>query len=158
MRTAYRVERCHPSSKTCSRCSPVKTTLARSQREFVAANRALVIDRDLNAAINPTRIAQGHLAGGFTPGSGSVETGGAGGRTRHGAGGQPLVLAPGTWHLAPGTWHLAPGNETRTTDQEDRPAARTGSQMTETTKADRPHLATAQNRREPTSSMPLSAS
>jgi putative transposase len=41
-----------PSSKTCSRCGVVKTKLLLSEREFVCNNCDLIIDRDLNAAIN----------------------------------------------------------------------------------------------------------
>jgi putative transposase len=41
-----------PSSKTCSGCGAVKETLLLSEREFECENCGLVIDRDLNAAIN----------------------------------------------------------------------------------------------------------
>jgi len=46
------VDRWFPSSKTCSGCSAVKETLLLSEREFVCESCGMVIDRDLNAAIN----------------------------------------------------------------------------------------------------------
>jgi len=41
-----------PSSKKCSGCGHVKETLLLSEREYVCEHCGLVIDRDLNAAIN----------------------------------------------------------------------------------------------------------
>jgi len=41
-----------PSSKMCSGCGHVKEALALSEREYVCEHCGLVIDRDLNAAIN----------------------------------------------------------------------------------------------------------
>ena len=46
------VDRFYPSSKTCSGCGNVKKELKLSEREYVCENCGLVIDRDLNAAIN----------------------------------------------------------------------------------------------------------
>ena len=46
------VDRFFPSSKTCSCCGNVKKVLKLSEREYVCENCGLVIDRDLNAAIN----------------------------------------------------------------------------------------------------------
>ena len=38
--------------KTCSACGNIKSSLKLSDREYVCENCGLVIDRDLNAAIN----------------------------------------------------------------------------------------------------------
>ena len=45
-------DRFYPSSKTCSCCGQVKTTLELSQRTYHCDHCNLVIDRDLNAALN----------------------------------------------------------------------------------------------------------
>jgi len=45
-------DRWFPSSKTCSGCGYVKETLLLSEREYVCEKCGLVINRDLNAAIN----------------------------------------------------------------------------------------------------------
>lgn len=46
------VDRWYPSSKTCSRCGRVKAKLSLSERTYRCEHCGLVIDRDLNAAIN----------------------------------------------------------------------------------------------------------
>ena len=46
------VNRWYPSSKMCSRCGRVKTKLSLSERTYRCEHCGLVIDRDLNAAIN----------------------------------------------------------------------------------------------------------
>ena len=46
------IDRFAPSSKTCSRCGTVKSKLSLAERVFECAACALVIDRDVNAAIN----------------------------------------------------------------------------------------------------------
>lgn len=46
------VDRWYPSSKTCSRCGSVKAKLSLSERTYRCEHCGLVIDRDLNAAIN----------------------------------------------------------------------------------------------------------
>ena len=46
------VDRWYPSSKTCSNCGSVKAKLSLSERTYTCGNCGLVIDRDLNAAIN----------------------------------------------------------------------------------------------------------
>ena len=46
------VDRFYPSSKTCSCCGNIKKALKLSEREYVCENCGLIIDRDLNAAIN----------------------------------------------------------------------------------------------------------
>ncbi|MEH1783698.1 MAG: transposase [Nostoc sp.] len=51
------VDRWFPSSKTCSNCSSKKETLSLSERVFECEHCGLVIDRDLNAAVNLSRVA-----------------------------------------------------------------------------------------------------
>lgn len=46
------VDRWYPSSKTCSRCGRVKAKLSLSERTYRCESCGLVMDRDLNAAIN----------------------------------------------------------------------------------------------------------
>jgi len=47
-----KVGRFYPSSKTCSDCGAVKKQLNLSERTYCCENCGLVIDRDLNAALN----------------------------------------------------------------------------------------------------------
>jgi len=51
-------DRWYPSSKTCSRCRTVKTTLSLHERTFRCPHCALVIDRDRNAANNLASLAE----------------------------------------------------------------------------------------------------
>ena len=46
------IDRWYPSSKTCSNCGSVKTKLSLTERVYKCEHCGLVIDRDLNAAIN----------------------------------------------------------------------------------------------------------
>ena len=46
------IDRWYPSSKTCSNCGSVKTKLSLTERTYKCEHCGLVIDRDLNAAIN----------------------------------------------------------------------------------------------------------
>ena len=46
------VDRFYASSKTCSHCGHIKTDLKLSDRTYRCSECGLVIDRDLNAAIN----------------------------------------------------------------------------------------------------------
>lgn len=46
------VDRWYPSSKTCSNCGSVKAKLSLTERVYKCEHCGLVIDRDLNAAIN----------------------------------------------------------------------------------------------------------
>ena len=46
------IDRWYPSSKTCSQCGSVKAKLSLNVRVYRCENCGLVIDRDLNAAIN----------------------------------------------------------------------------------------------------------
>ena len=61
-----------PSSKLCSRCGVVKAKLRLSERTYQCDSCGLTIDRDLNAAVNLARHAQGE-----TDPSTGVVTGGA---------------------------------------------------------------------------------
>lgn len=51
------VSRWEPSSKTCSGCGAVKAKLALAARVYRCARCGLVLDRDLNAAINLSKLA-----------------------------------------------------------------------------------------------------
>ncbi len=49
--------RFYPSSKRCSRCGCEKAELSLGDREYRCEHCGLVLDRDLNAAINLERLA-----------------------------------------------------------------------------------------------------
>ncbi len=51
------VDRFYPSSKTCSACGFIKPELSLSERVFVCEDCGLVLDRDVNAAINLRTVA-----------------------------------------------------------------------------------------------------
>lgn len=51
-RELIKVDTFYPSSKTCSGCGNVKKELKLSEREYICECCGLVIDRDINAAIN----------------------------------------------------------------------------------------------------------
>jgi putative transposase len=52
-------DRWYPSSKTCSGCGTVKADLTLSERTYDCGACGLVIDRDLNAAVNLARYQPG---------------------------------------------------------------------------------------------------
>ncbi|MBP5973043.1 IS200/IS605 family element transposase accessory protein TnpB [Brasilonema sp. CT11] len=52
-------DRWYPSSKTCSNCGCKKETLTLKERVFKCGHCSFAIDRDLNAAINLSRLAYG---------------------------------------------------------------------------------------------------
>ena len=52
-----------PSSKTCSDCGLIKSNLMLSEREYVCGECGLIIDRDLNAALNLKRVGETALRG-----------------------------------------------------------------------------------------------
>jgi putative transposase len=56
--TVVKADRRHPSSKTCSGCGAVKTKLRLAERQYTCTECGLVIDRDLNAAINLAKLAR----------------------------------------------------------------------------------------------------
>jgi putative transposase len=51
-------DRFYPSSKTCSACGTARAKLALSERVFNCGTCGLVLDRDLNAALNLAHVAQ----------------------------------------------------------------------------------------------------
>jgi putative transposase len=53
-------DRYYPSSKTCSGCGTVRAKLALSERVFTCETCGLVLDRDLNAALNLAHMACQH--------------------------------------------------------------------------------------------------
>jgi putative transposase len=73
-------DRWYPSSKTCSGCGAVKTKLALSERTYTCDTCGVVLDRDVNAALNLAALA----AQVRTAGSGSVAGRGADRKTRPG--------------------------------------------------------------------------
>jgi len=57
-------DRFYPSSKTCSECGAVKSVLKLSERIYVCSECGVIIDRDLNAAMNLAALAEGqNMAG-----------------------------------------------------------------------------------------------
>lgn len=88
--TLVRADRFYPSTKTCSTCGTVKAKLPLHQRTYQCDNPAcgLVIDRDLNAAINLAQHAAtaSRIEAAPSAGSGPVAglvTGGATQKTPH---------------------------------------------------------------------------
>jgi putative transposase len=59
-------DRWYPSSKTCSRCGWRKPSLTLAERTFVCTRCGLVLDRDVNAAINLLKLAIGTASGAGT--------------------------------------------------------------------------------------------
>lgn len=55
-------DRYYPSSKTCSECGAIKKDLKLSDRTYICSECGMVLDRDLNAAINLARLAEIHIA------------------------------------------------------------------------------------------------
>lgn len=67
------VDQWYPSSKTCSECGVVKDELKLSERTFRCDSCGLVIDRDLNAAVNLMRISTVKTTGSNAPGDGRLQ-------------------------------------------------------------------------------------
>ncbi|MDP4013198.1 MAG: IS607 family element RNA-guided endonuclease TnpB [Candidatus Nanopelagicales bacterium] len=55
------IDRWYPSSKTCSGCGAVKAKLSLAERTYECEQCGIVIDRDLNAAINIARTGEQQL-------------------------------------------------------------------------------------------------
>ncbi|NLE79431.1 MAG: IS200/IS605 family element transposase accessory protein TnpB [Rhodococcus sp.] len=71
-------DRFYPSSKTCSGCGGRKPNLTLAERMYVCAHCGLILDRDLNAAINLARLGETPILGEQgSAGSGSVAGRGA---------------------------------------------------------------------------------
>jgi putative transposase len=76
--TLVEADRWYPSSKVCSGCGSRKPRLLLSERTYVCDHCGLVLDRDLNAAINLARLSETHPLGESSPaGSGPVAGRGA---------------------------------------------------------------------------------
>jgi putative transposase len=83
--TLHAAERWYPSSKTCSGCGAVKAKLSLSERIFTCERCGLVIDRDLNAALNLASLVEATgAASGAGTGQGDLEN--AQGEAWHGSG------------------------------------------------------------------------
>ncbi|HEX6448567.1 MAG TPA: transposase [Trebonia sp.] len=81
--------RFYPSSKTCSACGTVKATLSLAERTFRCGRCGLIVDRDVNAAVNLLKFAA----------SGAENANACGGMVRPGfAGRVPVKQEPGTAH------------------------------------------------------------
>jgi putative transposase len=69
-------DRWYPSSKMCSRCGWRKPSLTLNERVFCCKACGLVLDRDVNAAINLLKLATGTASGAGTgPGDGAYACG-----------------------------------------------------------------------------------
>jgi len=78
-----------PSSRACSGCGAVKTKLTLSERTYLCGTCGLVLDRDVNAAVNLLKLAA----------SGAERLNACGGTVRPGlAGHGPVKQEPGTSH------------------------------------------------------------
>ena len=69
--TLLEAGRYYPSSKTCSACGRRKPNLTLAERTYVCEHCGLMIDRDLNAAINLARLGHTQHTGETRTGTGS---------------------------------------------------------------------------------------
>jgi putative transposase len=104
------VDRWYPSSKTCSQCGSVKAKLSLKERTYKCEHCGLVIDRDLNAAINIMvagsapetlnahggTVRRGNHHGCATLDPAKCEPSSGVNRVRLGAGGRKTTLQAGT--------------------------------------------------------------
>ena len=98
--------RWYPSSKTCSACGAVKAKLALADRTYRCDHCNLVLDRDMNAAINLARLSEhATRVEGRPAGSGPVAGRGAGRKTRAAV----AVTAGGCETSTPHSSHQAAG-------------------------------------------------
>jgi putative transposase len=98
--TLVEADRWYPSSKTCSGCGSRKPTLLLSERTYVCEHCGLVLDRDLNAAINLARLGEHRPPGESSP-----------------AGSGPVAGRGATRETEPATAGNAAGDETSTPHQ-----------------------------------------
>jgi putative transposase len=77
-------DRWYPSSKTCSGCGERKPSLRLAERTYTCSHCGLVIDRDVNAAINLARLGEHPTR---PAGSGPVAGRGANQKTKHSSAG-----------------------------------------------------------------------
>jgi len=99
-------DRWFPSSKTCSGCKAVKPKLSLSERVFICEACGLVVDRDLNAAINLAQLVERTVAG---SGPETINGRGADRKTRPGLAGGCEASTPHP-ALAGARRGLSPGN------------------------------------------------
>ena len=59
-----KVDRWHPSTKTCSECGAVRPNMRLDERTFICHSCGLMLDRDLNAAVNLAAYAESSLVKG----------------------------------------------------------------------------------------------
>ena len=82
-------DRFYPSSKTCSACGAVKAKLTLAERTYICTECGIVIDRDVNAAVNLRDLAA----------SGAESMNACGGTVRPGLAGRvPVNQEPGAAH------------------------------------------------------------
>lgn len=112
--------RWYPSSKTCSACGAVKAKLALADRTYHCDHCNMVLDRDLNAAINLARLSEhATRVEGRPAGSGPVAGRGAGRKTRAAA----AVMAGGCETSTPHSGNPA-GGKTGTASPQGEAAVR----------------------------------
>ena len=56
--TVVQIDQYEPTSKTCSRCYSIKDNLELKDRIYECPECGLVIDRDINAALNILRVSR----------------------------------------------------------------------------------------------------
>ena len=105
--TLVQADRWYPSSKTCSGCGSRKPRLTLAERTYECEHCGIVLDRDLNAAINLARLGETQTLGESSP-----------------AGSGPVAGRGATRETEPATTGNAAGEEASTPHQ--RPLDQTG--------------------------------
>ena len=105
--TLVEADRWYPSSKTCSGCGSRKPRLTLAERTYECEHCGIVLDRDLNAAINLARLGETQTLGESSP-----------------AGSGPVAGRGATRETEPATAGDAAGEEASTPHQ--RPLGQTG--------------------------------
>ena len=105
--TLVEADRWYPSSKTCSGCDSRKPRLTLAERTYECEHCGIVLDRDLNAAINLARLGETQTLGESSP-----------------AGSGPVAGRGATRETEPATAGDAAGEEASTPHQ--RPLGQTG--------------------------------
>jgi putative transposase len=100
--TLVEADRWYPSSKTCSGCGSRKPRLTLAERTYVCEHCGLILDRDLNAAINLARLGETQILGESSPaGSGPVAGRGATRETEPAPAGDAAGCEASTPHQRP---------------------------------------------------------
>jgi putative transposase len=100
--TLVEAGRWYPSSKTCSGCGSRKPRLTLAERTYVCEHCGLILDRDLNAAINLARLGETQTLGESSPaGSGPVAGRGATRETEPATAGNAAGREASTPHQRP---------------------------------------------------------